>query len=284
MHGGYLRIDVEWLALSHGLKPAIRIAATALEASAIAGRFQRMGAAVVTARGPVGAHRHEQTLVYVARTPGEANSVRAAERPLLQPHLPPKDKAYFAHEFGLRLGYPRCCVDAFTDRILRGPGKLRPGDRESVHEDYVAAHDALVDRPDWRLNNLLLRQHLRLITFEPCRYDCAAALNLAAGILDIAARHAGPSVQVLCDRLKRPLVLAKTGARAWVRLDHGRIVAAEAPREPEVALSEPHPPGHHGHHGPDPADEALAARLGRVSLHELGDPAPLLLDFSLTAS
>lgn len=280
MHGGHQRIDVEWLALSAGLKPAIRLAATALEASAIAGRFQRMGAAVVTARGPVGVHRHEHTLVYVARTPTDAAAVRAAERPLLQPHLSARDRAYYAHELGLRLGYPRCCVDAFSARVLRGPGKLRPGDRDSVHEDYVAAHDAQVARPDWRLNNLLLRQHLHLISFEPCRYDCAAALALAAGVLDLAARQDGPSVHVLCDRLQRPLVLTATGARAWVGLDHGRVVAAEAPREPGLDPQRAPP----GAHGPDPADEALAARLLRLALRELGEPPPLLLDFSAPSS
>jgi hypothetical protein len=269
MHGGHQRIDVEWLALAAGLKPAIRIAATALEASAIAGRFQAMGAAVVTARGPVGVHRHEHTLVYVARTAADAAAARAAERPLLATHLPPRDKAYYAGELGLRLGYPRCCVDAFTARILRGPGKLRPGDRDSVHEDYVAAHDALVDRPDWRLNNLLLRQHLRVITFEPCRYDCGVALAFAREVVRLIEAQDPASMRVLEDRLKRPLVLTAAGARAWARRDGARVVAAEAPRgvDPRAAPA-------------DPADEALAARLLRLTLPELGDPPPLLLAFS----
>jgi len=272
MHGGHQRIDVEWLALAAGLKPAIRIAATALEASAIAGRFQAMGAAVVTARGPVGVHRHEHTLVYVARTAGDAAAVRAAEKPLLSHALPARDKAYYAGELGQRLGYPRCCVEAFTARILRGPGKLRAGDRDSVHEDYVAAHDARVARPDWRLNNLLLRQHLRLVTFEPCRYDCGLALALASEVLRLAEASDGPSTHVLMDRLKRPLVLAATGARAWVRLERAatpaKIAAAEAPRSPEPTAR------------PDPADEALGVRMLRAPLSELGDPPPMLLDFS----
>lgn len=272
MHGGYQRIDVEWLALAAGLKPAIRITATALEASAIAGRFQAMGAAVVTARGPVGVHRHAHTLVYVARTAADAAAARAAERPLLATHLPARDKAYYAGELGLRLGYPRCCIDAFTARVLRGPGKLRPGDRDSVHEDYVAAHDALVARPDWRLNNLLLRQHLRVITFEPCRYDCGVALDFAREIVRLIEAQDAASARVLEDRLKRPLVLTAAGARAWARLEGAepaKIVAAEAPRaaDPRAAAA-------------DPADEALAARLLRLPLPELGDPPPLLLAFT----
>lgn len=268
MHGGHQRIDVEWLALAAGLKPAIRIAATALEASAIAGRFQAMGAAVVTARGPVGVHRHEHTLVYVARDPAEAAAARAAERPLLASHLPARDRAYYAGELGLRLGYPRCCVEAFTARVLRGPGKLRAGDRDSHHEDYVAARDAAVPRPDWRLNNLLLRQQLRLVTFEPCRYDCGVALALAAEVYRLAAASDAASAHVLADRLQRPLVIAAAGARAWVRLDGARIVAAEAPRAPQPGAR------------PDPADEVLGARLLRSTLSELGDPPPLLLAFT----
>ncbi|MCY1009556.1 hypothetical protein OV079_29125 [Nannocystis pusilla] len=60
------------------------------------------------------------------------------------------------------------------------------------------------------------------------------------------------------------------GAR-WVKLERGasaRVVAAEAPRAGDLAAR------------PDPADEVLAARLPRLALTELGDPPPLLLDFS----
>lgn len=267
MHGGHLRIDVEWLALAAGLKPAIRVAATALEASHVAARFQQLGAAVVTARGPVGVHRHEQTIVYVARAAGEAASLRAAERPLLAPHLPPRDKAYYAGELGLRLGYPRCCVDAFTARVLRGPGKLRAGDRDVVHEDYVAARDAQVARPDWRLNNLLLRQHLRLVTFEPCRYDCAAALAIAGPLWQIVAAQHAEAAPVLRASLQRPLVLAATGARAWVAGAVDRITAAEPPRERPGAPA-------------DPLDQALAARLLSLGRPGPDDPPPLFLDFS----
>lgn len=267
MHGGHHRIDVEWLALAAGLKPAIRIAANALEASHVAARFQQLGAAVVTARGPVGVHRHEQTIVYVARTAGEAASLRAAERPLLAPHLPARDKAYYAGELGLRLGYPRCCVDAFAARVLRGPGKLRPGDRDGAHEDYVAARDARVARPDWRLNNLLLRQHLRLLTFEPCRYDCAAALALAAPLLAIVESHHPEAAPVLKASLQRPLALAATGARAWVAGAPDRLTAAEPPRERPGAPA-------------DPADQAWAARLLALGQLGPGDPPPLWLDFT----
>ncbi len=271
MHGGQHRIDVEWLALAGGIKPAIRVASSALEATAIAARFQKLGAAVATARGPVGVHRHEQTLVYVARTAGEAASLRAAERPLLAAHLPARDKAYYAGELGLRLGYPRCCVDAFAARVLRGPGKLRTGDRDAVHEDYVAARDALLPlaggRPDWRLNNLLLRQHIRLVTFEPCRYDCASALAIAAPLLKIVDAHHPEAAAVLRASLQRPLALASTGARAWVAGDAARITAAEPPRERPGAA-------------PDPADAGLAARLLVLGRIAPADPPTLLLDFT----
>ena len=267
MHGGQHRIDVEWLALAGGIKPAIRVASSALEATAIAARFQKLGAAVATARGPVGVHRHEQTLVYVARTAGEAASLRAAERPLLAAHLPARDKAYYAGELGLRLGYPRCCVDAFTARVLRGPGKLRAGDRDAVHEDYVAARDAQVARPDWRLNNLLLRQHIRLVTFEPCRYDCAAALAIAGPLWQLVEAQQPAAAPVLRASLQRPLVLVAAGARAWVAGAADRITAAEPPRERPGAPA-------------DPLDQALAARLVSLGKTEPTDPPPLWLDFT----
>lgn len=261
MHGGHHRFDVEWLALAAGLKPAIRLAADALAAGAIAEHFQRLGAAVASARGPASSGRHEHTLLYVARGAAEAAALRTAERPLLAAHLPARDKAYYARELGLRLGYPRCCVDAFGERVLRGPGRLRPGDRDAVHEDYVAARDAYVPRPDWRLNNLLLRQHLRLITFEPCRYDCAAALALAAALLPILERHQADALPGLCASLQRPLALAASGARAWL-----------APEEP---------PREHPRAPADPADVRLAELLG-AGLTPPGDHPLLRLDFSAT--
>lgn len=267
MHGGHQRVDVEWLALAAGLKPAIRIAASAIEASRVAEHFQRLGAAVVTARGPVGVHRHEHTLLYVARTAGDAQSLRAAERPLLAAHLPARDKSYYAGQLGLRLGYPRCCVDAFAARVLRGPGKLRPGDRDSFHEDYVAARDALAPRPDWRLNNLLLRHHLRLVTFEPCRYDCAAALAIAEPLLQIVARHHPDDLPALKASLQRPLAIDPSGARAWAARDGDRIVRAEPPREHPTAAA-------------DPADSAFAAKLLAAGRLPPGDPPPLWLDFT----
>lgn len=275
MHGGHHRVDVEWLALRAGLKPGIRIAATALEASQIAAHFQRLGATVVTARGPVGAHRHELTLLYVAREAAHAASLRAAERPLLQPQVPARDKAFHCKELGLRLGYPRCCIDAFAARVLRGPGRLRAGDRDAHHEDYVAARDAQVARPDWRLNNLLLRQNLRLITFEPCRYDCAAALAYAGGVLRIVAAVEPRALPGLQDSLQRPLALLPTGGRAWVSLAGGELVRAEAPRERPGAAAEPD-------------DLAAAAHLtgarasGTGPVAGRGEPPPLLLDFTPT--
>lgn len=131
-------------------------------------------------------------------------------------------------------------------------------------------------RPDWRLNNLLLRHHARLISFAPCRFDCQAALAQATEIHRLAADAAPAAMPVLEAMLRRPLVIGPDGARAWVRVATGAptasITAAEPPREPPD--------------GPiDPADRAhaggwLGAAVEGGRLRDRGEPRPLLLEFS----
>lgn len=287
MPGAEPRIDVEWLAFAAGLKPAIRIAAAADEADAIATRYRARGAAVVGARGLVGVERVEQVLLYIARTTSAAAAACAAEGPILVERAPADVKAEHARELGLRLGYPACCIDTFVDRVRRGFGRLAAGEHRRFDEDFVAAHDARAPRCDWRLNHLLLRQHLRLVSFEPCRHDCAAGITFADAVAQVVAPV--PGAAGLFERLRRPLVITADGARAWVtlarapassglsptRLDRrlasadAALVAAEAPRGAGVP--------------PSPRDEALAARLLAVPLSRLGEPPPLLLDFSAAA-
>ena len=268
------RVDTEWLALRAGIKPGIRLTADVASAPAIAERYQRLGCSVVMTHGRIGLERRPRVLIYIGGTPQAANSLRAAEAHLLDPKTTPRDKAFFTREFGLRLGYPGCCIDAFAERTRRGGGHLRDGDRDRHDPDYVHVHDAWVARPDWRLNNLLLNHHLRLISFAPCRFDCASALAQAEAIRRLVAADTPSHLPVLEDRLRRPLVIAPDGARAWVCLAAGKLTAAEAPHAPGEPC--------------DPADLARApawpgAELtgdGRVLGR--GDPAPRLLDFTVT--
>lgn len=265
------RIDIEFMALRAGLKPGIRIAADVTSAPAITERYQRGGCAVFSARGRVGLERRPRVLLYIAGSPQAAAGLRATEAHLLDPTIPPRDKAFFTREFGLRLGYPQCCVDAFAERSRRGGGRLREGDRDRHDPDFVHVHDAWVPRPDWRLNNLLMRHHLRLISFAVCRFDCARALVHAHALEDLVARDAPAALPVLQDRLRRPLLLAPDGARSWVHTQDAIITAAEPPRAPGGA--------------PVPLDAArapnfLGARVDHDGrLIDRGIPAPRLLQF-----
>lgn len=267
------RIDTEWLALRAGVKPGLRLAADATTAPEVRARFERLGCAVAVAHGRIGLERRERVLLYIGATPQVAAGLRAAERHLLVGETSDHDKAFFTRELGLRLGYPRCCVDAFAERTRRGGGRLRAGDRDKHDPDYVHAHEARVARPDWRLNNLLLRHHVRLISFAPCRFDCLAALAQAREIHRLAVDEAPAAVPVLEAMLRRPLAIGPDGARAWVSVTAGRITTAEPPREPPDGPTEATDRTH--------AAAWLSAAVVDGQLQDRGEPRPLLLDFSL---
>lgn len=265
------RVDTEWLALRAGLKPGLRLTAEPGDAPEIAARYRGFGCAVVLAEGPVGAGQRGQALIYAAATGQGAVGLRAAEKPLLDPQVTPRDKAFYTRELGLRLGYPACCVAAFAEMVRRGDPRhaaARP------HDDYVHARSAWTARPDWRLNCLLLRQHARLVSFAACRFDCAAATEQAEAIRAEVQRCAPRALPVLEAMLRRPLAIDRDGGRAWLEIGEGRVVRAEAPREPPD--------------GPTQAlDVAAAQRLvgagvGADGGLAGGEPAPVRLDFSGT--
>jgi len=267
-------IDTEGLALRAGVKPGLRISADALGAADIAARYQSFGCFVALAHARIGRDRRPQVLVYAAPTQQGALGLRAAEHHLLEPHLSDRDRAFFTRELGLRLGYPTCCVDAFAERILRGSGRLHAGDRDRHDDDYIAASDGWVARPDWRLNSLLMRQRARLISFTPCRLDCPAALAQAVVLHRLVREHAAAAAPVLEDMLQRPLVIGRAGARAWVRRIDDRICAAEAPRELPGGATEAEDVDH-------ARSWANASLDGHGHLLGAGQPAPRLLDFSI---
>lgn len=264
-----MRVDSEWLALRAGLKPGLRLTAEPGEGAAIVERYRGFGCHVAVAQGPVGEQRREQLLIYVAATAQAAAGLRAAERPMLDPQVTPRDKAFYTRELGLRLGYPDCCVAAFA-------GLVRAGDPRHVatrpHADHVHARMARVAAPDWRLNCLLLRQHARLVSFAACRFDCAPAIAQAEALRGELRRHAGAALPVLEAMLRRPLALGRDGGRAWLTIAGRRVVAGEAPREPPD--------------GPQlDADLAAAVRFVGAeiaadgTLLARGEPGPVVLEF-----
>lgn len=264
------RVDTEWLALRAGLKPGLRITAAPHEAPAIARRFRGFGCAVAFANGPVGPGREPQALLYVAWSAAAAAGLCAAEKPMLDPQTSPRDKAFYTKELGLRLGYPPCCVAAFAAMVRAGDPRdaaTRP------HPDHSHARQAWCAAPDWRLNCLLLRQHARLVSFAACRFDCAAAAAQAEAVHREVQRHAARTLPVLEAMLRRPLAIDRDGGRAWLEIADGRVVRAEAPREPPDGPTQV-------------TDEASARRLVAAEIGDegrllaRGEPAPVFLDFS----
>jgi hypothetical protein len=111
--------------------------------------------------------------------------------------------------------------------MARGVGRL--GDGRMAAELYVAASEAWRARSSPWLNNLRRPEHLELVSFEPCAYDCAAALEWA-GRCCSAVRAVDPvAAHELELGLGEPVAIAPSGARALVELRQGHIVHASAP-------------------------------------------------------
>lgn len=241
-------VDTELAALTAGLKPAMRVTAPPEEADAIVARYRARGLRVVRAAEIVPIGGRAAVILYVARAERDAILLCDAEAPTLRARPEDGANAGAHREIGRRLGFPRCCVEAFCDRVERGVDVLPGGSRVSS-EDYVAARDAWVPRPDARINNLLFAARVKLVSFYPCRYDCAIAIRFAQAVLDAVARAQPDAARALCDALSRPIAIAPSNARAVVALAaDGTIARAEAPRDPNGRVV-------------SPADEALAASL-----------------------
>ncbi|HWA72748.1 MAG TPA: hypothetical protein VG937_10450 [Polyangiaceae bacterium] len=234
------RIDVEWLAFKAGVKPAIRISAEPGSSLDIVARFSDAGASVVTRSGFMGEAREQRVLIYVARTIAEAEELRDIEAPLVRlgKHSPGKLEVENTSKLGIRLGYPACCVDAFSGRLAKRAAFRDPFDPV---DDFVAARAAWVSRPDPRLNNLLLPVNARIITFEPCSYQCARALAFADSVLELALAHDPPSGRALLNLLSRDVVIAPDGVRAVVLQSAGGSIRS-ASSLAEICGRTPEPP------------------------------------------
>jgi len=122
-------------------------------------------------------------------------------------------------ELGRLLGYPRCCVDAFLARLVRGVTKRQSG--EFAHEDFVAAEDAAsrTEQPLGRLNNLLVDRRLRLVPFYPCRYDCHVACAYADRADALVRRIHAAAGEALAAALTTSVFVGADGARYQARAE-----------------------------------------------------------------
>lgn len=240
------RLDVEWLAFSAGLKPAVRRTVDPARAEEVSARFTREGAAVLRADRHAVLGGREQVVLYIARSRDLAAALRDAESSVLPGHAPAGDVLAAHRAVGSSLGFPACCVDAFCVRLARGVDRLADGGPGGYAEDYVASRGLWVASPDARVNPLLMRAGAQLVSFYPCRFDCVRAVALAEAVRAVvAARDAGVA-RGLMATLSRAVVIAGDGARAQVVVEAGAITRAAAPTREGVG---------------DARDAALAAVL-----------------------
>ncbi|MBK8696329.1 MAG: hypothetical protein IPN17_29685 [Deltaproteobacteria bacterium] len=114
------RLDVEWLAFTAGLKPAVRRTVDPARADEVAARFVREGAAVLRADRHAVLGGREQVVLYAARSHDLAAALRDAEATVLPGHPTVGDVVAAHRAVGAALGFPACCVGAFWERPARG--------------------------------------------------------------------------------------------------------------------------------------------------------------------
>ncbi|MBX3271776.1 MAG: hypothetical protein KF729_16025 [Sandaracinaceae bacterium] len=193
---------LEVLAFAIGIKPALRFAGEPPEAE----RWRARGAAVAEGHG----------IVYVARSEQDARALRDAEA-LVHPgarRRAPDAEILEAHRaLGRGLGYPRCCVEGFVARVVRGVDERADGTRAA--ERVVAAEDALRrTRVTHARLSFLLPTREALVPFDPCAFDCAPSLRYAAALFAAYEAREPESAASLRARLLAPLSLDASGARS----------------------------------------------------------------------
>lgn len=211
------RLDIEWIAMKAGVKPANRVSVAPARADETETRLRRDGFAVVRSAGPVTfPGREPSTILYVAPSEEYARTLAAAEVSLL-PSAGAKltlDEEIALHtRFGALLGFPSCCVAEFCKRLRRGITCRIDGG--SADEDFVAAECAARASTRFlgRLNDLSPDRRARLVTFYPCRYDCPSAADYAAAVFTAAAKMNAAAAAELRDALLGTMHIAVDGRR-----------------------------------------------------------------------
>lgn len=192
---------MEWLAFTWGIKPAVRLRLP----PEIAERRRRD--AILEGFAIAEAVDREAAILYVARRPEDAEVLRDAEAPLLAGGATGAEQRAGHLALGRGLGYPRCCVEAYADRLAAGA--LAHG-----HEDYALAKEALAasETLHARLSYFRRARHEYLIPYYPCRFDCEWSLRYATGTFEAIERRSRPGdAGRLRDALIERLVLTPDG-------------------------------------------------------------------------
>jgi hypothetical protein len=225
------RLDIEWIAIKAGLKPANRITIAPERAGDVETRARSEGFAVERgARLVEFPGRPPSMILYVSPDAARARELVEVEEPLLRPEGEglPVDEAVPLHaRLGALLGFPSCCVDEFGVRLRRGV--TRRIDGRIAHEDFVAAECAKRASQQFfgRLNDLSPDRHSRIVTFYPCRYDCRAASTYAAGVFNAAVRVDRGAAAALRDALLGTMTIAADGARGAEAIAGGDVLTIE---------------------------------------------------------
>jgi hypothetical protein len=225
------RLDIEWLAIKAGLKPANRVTIAPERAADLEARARREGFAVERgARMVEFPGRPPSLILYLSPSAERARELVDAEAPLLPPESNGLrvDEAVPLHaRFGRLLGFPPCCVEEFGIRLRRGvTRRLDGGD---AHEDFVAAECAAraSERFLGRLNDLSPNRKVRIVTFYPCRYDCAAASEYAAGVFGSAQAADPAAAKALREALLGRMTIATDGTRGPSAAQGGEVLTVE---------------------------------------------------------
>jgi hypothetical protein len=262
------RIDTELQAVLAGIKPVMRLSTEGTDEATLLARYARFGLVACAADGTfideAGEHGRRLRLVYAARSLETAERVRDIEAKTFAPRTSVEARAAEYHDLGIALGYPRCCVDAYVQRVIVAPS-ARPGAERA--EAFLAAAGAWHASPAWQLDHLLFETGDALITFTPCSYRCPAALDYASRVLAHVSLVAPLAARRLRRRLAVDVAVDAQGARAIVELDGDRVVSARPRRAPNGAYV----------HAPD---AALARRLLEG---EPDDPPAIIVRFGVSA-
>ena len=173
---------LELMAFAAGQKPAVILAVADAEAQALSRRFP-----------------HSQSLPHeggklwlAARSENDLRQL-VARRSAPDPdeHLP---------ALGSLLGYPSCCVEAFSRQHDRG---------DDARSRYIAALRTSPESPwPWELNNC----GVRVVPFFPCSYACAHAEREAKRVLTLLEAAEPTNYQNLRKRLAAPVFFFDEGA------------------------------------------------------------------------
>lgn len=203
----------ELCAVFASVKPTFRTSLRPEDADNVAAALRDLGLHVLRAGQTVTFDGAAYAIVYGALDRAVAEALCDAEAKLHRgEEAPPLQR-----EIGRLLGYPSCCVEAFCERS--GPAR-----RSSAIDDaYRATRDAWVKAPWPRLNPLLFGERTFFVSFEPCSFNCPAALATANAIAE-SVRAREPEAADLLDRaLATAVAIHPNGVRAKVALQRDEM-------------------------------------------------------------